>query len=257
MNTNNNIPFENNYQDLLTPYDIIDLPSEGKFYSNKLSKVKVEYLNALDETILTSPNILRNGKFLDVLIKRKVKELNGLNHLDLLMGDRLAIIVYLRITGFGPIYNVPIQLDGSDKIVVGEIDLSTIKSKKMTSEPDENGEFEFKLPMSGKSIKFRFLTGRDEQEIEIRNETLSKLNDDGVSELSRLRLESMIMGIDGIRDKMKISNILNKIPLKDSLEFKKYYSEIEPGLDMNVEVRIPGGESLTTFLTFGSNFFGT
>jgi hypothetical protein len=252
---NPNFPNESQYQELLSPYDIIDLPSEGKFYHNKLSKVKIEYLNALDETILTSPNIAKNGKFLDILVKRKVKDLNGLDPLDLLLGDRLAIIVYLRVTGFGPIYNVPVQLDGSDKVVMGEVDLTTIKPKKLNINPDDKGEFEFKLPMSGKMIKFRFLTGRDEQDIDARNEVLSERNSDGVSEAARLRLESMIMEIDGIRDKMKISNMLNKIPLKDSLEFKKYYSIIEPGLNMNVEVRIPGGESITSFLTFGSNFF--
>lgn len=252
---NPNSPIESQFQEILSPYDIIELPSEGKFYSNKLSKVKVEYLNALDETILTSPNIAKNGKFLDILIKRKVKDLNGLDPLDLLLGDRLAIIVYLRITGFGPIYNVPVQLEGSDKAVIGEVDLTTIKPKKLLINPDEKNEFEFKLPMSGKIIKFRFLTSRDEQDIEARNEILSERNRDGISELSRLRLESMIMEIDGIRDKMKISNMLNKIPLKDSLEFKKYYATIEPGLNMNVEVRIPGGESITSFLTFGSNFF--
>jgi hypothetical protein len=252
---NTNIPLENQYQDLVSPYDIIDLPSEGKLYSNKLSKVKIEYLNALDETILTSPNILKNGKFLDILVKRKVKDLNGLDPLDLLIGDRLAIIIYLRITGFGPIYTVPVQIDGTDNVVMGEVDLTTIKPKKLLVTPDENNEFEFKLPMSGKLIKFRFLTGRDEQDINARNEFLSERNTDGVSEIARLRLESMIMEIDGIRDKMKISSILNKIPLKDSLEFKKYYTSIEPGLNMNVEIRIPGGESLTSFLTFGPNFF--
>jgi len=252
---NPNFPIENQYQELLSPYDIIDLPSEGKLYKNNLSKVKVEYLNALDETILTSPNISKNGKFLDILVKRKVKDLSGLDSLDLLLGDRLAIIVYLRITGFGPIYNVPVQLEGSDKVVMGEVDLTTIKPKKLLINPDEKNEFEFKLPMSGKMIKFRFLTARDEQEIDARNEIISERNNDGVSEVARLRLESMIMEIDGIRDKIKISNMLNKIPLKDSLEFKKYYASVEPGLNMSVEVGIPGGGSITSFLTFGSNFF--
>ena len=252
---NPNFPIESQYQELLSPYDIIDLPSEGKLYTNKLSKVKLEYLNALDESILTSPNIAKNGKFLDILVKRKVKDLNGMDPLDLLLGDRLAIVVYLRITGFGPKYNVPVQIEGLEKPVMGEVDLTTIKPKKLLVNPDEKNEFEFKLPMSGKVIKFRFLTGRDEQDIEARNEVLMERNTDGVSEIARLRLEAMIMEIDGIRDKIKISNMLNKISLKDSLEFKKYYSTIEPGLNMNVEVRIPGGESLTSFLTFGPNFF--
>jgi hypothetical protein len=254
MEPNTQIPSQ--YQELLSPYDIIDLPSNGILYKNKLSKVKVEYLNALDETILTSPNIMRNGKFIDVLVKRKVKDLNGLDHMDLLLGDRIAIIMYLRISGFGPIYKVPIQLtDGSDRVIEGEVDLTTIKTKQLTVQPNENGEFEFTLPMSKKVVKFRLLTGRDELDIDAKDEIYSQRNDDGISEKARLRLESMIMEVDGIRDKIKISTLLNKIPLGDSLALKKYYADIEPGIDLNVDVRIPGGGSIKTFLPIGPNFF--
>jgi hypothetical protein len=254
MEPNTQIP--NQYQELLSPYDIIDLPSNGILYKNKLSKVKVEYLNALDESILTSPNIMRNGKFIDVLVKRKVKDLNGLDHIDLLLGDRIAIIMYLRISGFGPIYKVPIQLtDGSDRVVDGEVDLTTIKTKQLSVQPNESGEFEFTLPMSKKVVKFRLLTGRDELDIDAKDEIYSQRNGDGISEKARLRLESMIMEVDGVRDKIKISTLLNKIPLGDSLALKKYYAEIEPGLDLNVDVRIPGGGSIKTFLPIGPNFF--
>jgi hypothetical protein len=53
-------------------HDLIALPSEGKFYKNKKSTVKVAYLTASDENILTSPNLLQNGKVIDVLLDRKI-----------------------------------------------------------------------------------------------------------------------------------------------------------------------------------------
>ena len=247
---------ESQFQEELTSYDVIDLPSNGILYKNKISKAKVSYLNALDESILTSPNIMRNGKFIDILIKRKVKDLGGLDPLDLLSGDRMAIILFLRTTGFGPIYKVPITLtDGTDRTVMGEIDLSLIKPKPLLAKPDENGEFEYKLPMSGKLVKFRLLTGKDESDIDLKDEAHSEFSNDGVSEKSKFRLESMVMEIDGIRDKLKISSMFHKIPLGDSLSLKTYYNEIEPGLDLNVEVRIPGGDSIRSFLPIGANFF--
>jgi hypothetical protein len=123
-------------------------------------------------------------------------------------------------------------------------------------DPDcANGEFEFTLPMSKKVVKFRLLTGRDELDIDAKDEIYSQRNGDGISEKARLRLESMIMEVDGIRDKIKISTLLNKIPLGDSLALKKYYADIEPGIDLNVDVRIPGGGSIKTFLPIGPNFF--
>ena len=43
------------------PYDIVSLPSKGMFYKNKLDSVKVTYLTASDENLLSSPNIIQNG----------------------------------------------------------------------------------------------------------------------------------------------------------------------------------------------------
>jgi hypothetical protein len=95
MEDSNNI-LNPNYvpEDYKVPYDIIELPSQGLLYPNKKSQVKVEYLTAYDENILTSPNILANGKIIDVLLERKVKDL-GFEHKLLLEGDRMAIILFL------------------------------------------------------------------------------------------------------------------------------------------------------------------
>ena len=97
--TPNSMPDE-----LRVPYDVLELPSQGLLYPNKKSSVKVEYLTAMDETILTSPNLSQNGKFLTVLLDRKVKDL-GFPTEDLLEGDRLAILIWLRATGYGEMYN--------------------------------------------------------------------------------------------------------------------------------------------------------
>ena len=98
-------------EELRTPYDIIELPSQGLLYPNKKSNVKVEYLTAMDESIITSPNIVANNKVVDTLLERKVKDL-GFDVTELLEGDRVAILVYLRVTGFGSDYT---QLVWNDK----------------------------------------------------------------------------------------------------------------------------------------------
>jgi len=65
-NKNQGVAFE-------APFDVLELPSKGLLYPGKSSTVKVEYLTASDENILTSPNLIRSGKVLDVLIERKIK----------------------------------------------------------------------------------------------------------------------------------------------------------------------------------------
>ena len=44
-------------EDSLAMYDIIPLPSKGECYRNKKDRVKVAYLTAADENIITSPNL--------------------------------------------------------------------------------------------------------------------------------------------------------------------------------------------------------
>ena len=46
--------------------------------------IKIEYMTAEDENILTSPNLVQSGKVLDVLMERKIKE-EGINAKDLLL----------------------------------------------------------------------------------------------------------------------------------------------------------------------------
>jgi hypothetical protein len=234
------------------PYDIIELPSQGILYSNGKSSVKVEYLTAYDENILTSPNILNNGKFIDILLKNKVKDL-GFDVDDLIGGDRIAILLFLRATGLGNEYK-QLVIDKSGKIVEGTIDLATLKPKKLSITPDNNKEFDFILPKSEKKIKFRLLSGKDESEINTLGEE-NKEKNNGISTESSLRLERCVMEIDGVRDKMKISHALKIVNLLDIRKLKKYISEIEPGIDFNTTARIQGGESVSCFLRLGRNFW--
>lgn len=236
------------------PYDIIELPSQGLLYPNKKSKVKVEYLTAFDENILTSPNILASGKLLDVLVERKVKDL-GFDHKLLLEGDRMAIVIFLRVSAFGEKYIQPVIDPISKKVVEGEIDLSKLEQKKLLVKPDESGFFDFKLPNSGKSIKFRLLTSKDEEEIDILDQQLMERNKNEISNKTTLRLERSIMDIDGEKDKIKISNLLKALPIMDIRKLNKYMTEIEPGINFNTTARTQGGESVNTFLRINKNLF--
>ena len=236
------------------PYDIIELPSQGLLYPNKKSKVKVEYLTAYDENLLTSPNIMASGKLIDVLIERKVKDL-GFDHNLLLEGDRMAIIIFLRVSAFGEKYIQPVVDPKTNKLVEGEIDLSKLENKQLTIQADENGYFDFNLPKSSKNIKFRLLTGKDEEEIDIIDNELMERNNNDISSKTTIRLERCIMEIDGEKDKVRISNILKALPIMDIRKLNKYMTEIEPGIVFKTTARIQGGDSVTTFLRINKNLF--
>lgn len=234
------------------PYDIIGLSSDGLLYPNGQKSVKVEYLTAMDESILTSPNLANQGQTFDVLLERKIKNLD-FHPLDLLRGDRMAILIWLRSTGYGYEYPIRVFSPNESKLVDVIFDLTTLKTKPIGAKPDENGEFDMVLPISKKHIKFKLLTGRDEKEISRKDEEWIKRGNE--SDRGRFILEQQIVEIEGERDLVKRLQEISKLPLKDSIEFKKYSNSIEPGIDFNITVETPGGESINTFLNIRPDFF--
>lgn len=147
-------------------FDVIPLPSKGECYPNKLGKLAVSYLTAYDENIIVSPNLYNDGTFLDYLIKAKVIN-PAVNTDNLLPGDRDAIILWLRATGYGNEFPVTVTDDETGKQFESVIDLSQIKYKDFTLHGDENGHFTFTLPVTKDEVKFKFLSYKD---IEILNE---------------------------------------------------------------------------------------
>ena len=76
------------------PTEIVDLPSKGHFYpeDNPLSSGKIElrYMTARDEDILTSVNLIQQGKALDKLIQELIVDKN-IDYNDLLVEYELKI----------------------------------------------------------------------------------------------------------------------------------------------------------------------
>lgn len=235
------------------PYDVIPLPSKGLLYPNKKETIEVRYLVGEDENILTSPNLLQSGKFIDVLLEKKIRS-KDLNPNDLLVGDRNAILIWLRATGYGEMYPVTVIDPETGQEVETEIDLTTLKQKPLGADPDENGFFDFELPMSKKKVKFRLLTARDEDEINKRAEAQSKKKN-SVTDTVTFKLGTQVMSVDGNSDKEWIHNFVRVMPARDSLALRKHIADIEPGMDLNVTVEVPGGEPIESFLVIGPDFF--
>lgn len=237
------------------PFDVIPLPSKGLLYPGQNGMAKVEYLTAMDENILTSQNLIKSGKVLEYLLEKKVKE-SPVPMEDLLVGDRNAIMIWLRATGYGEMYPVKLTDPGSGVEFDYEINLSELKNKELPEgvEPDERGEFSFELPKSKKKIKFKLLTVGDEKSILSRAEKYEKATKSQISNILTYRLQTQIKEIDGNRDINFIQQFINVMPAFDSLKFREYSDSIEPGIDMSVEVEGPTG-TFQAPVAIGLNFF--
>lgn len=159
------IPENWDKMDFSDSFDVIPLPSKGQCYEGDMSTIAVSFLTANDENMIVSPNLYRDGLILDYLLKAKIKNSN-IDPDDLLEGDREAIILWLRATGYGTNYPITVTDNKTGVQFDTVLDLTQIKHKPFLLEGDENGYFDFTLPVSKHEIKFRFLTHRDIKQIE-------------------------------------------------------------------------------------------
>jgi len=246
---------ENSEQVYFEPaHDVITLPSKGLFYKNKKDTVKVAYMTASDENILTSPNLLQSGKVLDVLLEKKILD-KDIKAGDLLPGDRNAIIFFLRSTGYGEIYPVELTDPKTDETFVEDIDISQFPIKEVDLTPDDNGECSFLLPKSGKTVKFKFLTAYEDEKL-IKDDQIrsKKLGSSAISQVMTLRLQNQITEVDGIRDKAAIVQFVDAMSPMDSSKFRKYLNDNEPGLDLTINIQAPSGEFFFGELPITSKF---
>lgn len=234
------------------PYDLVPLPSKGKLYKGVRDVVKVSYMTGSDENILTSPNLVQSGKFLEVLIRRNLLEEN-LDYRDLHVGDRNAIMIWLRSTAFGHMYPISVY-NSKGEVESLDFDLSTLKMIDLKVEPDADGLFDFTCPVGGDRLKFKFMTVGDEEDVE---ELLAKETESGVdvNNRSTYTLQRQIVSVNGDSDKEKVKAFVDNMRIGDIKAFRKYVDEIESGIDLQVQIRTSGGESISTFLPINVNFF--
>lgn len=210
-------------------YDIIPLPSNGECYASKIGRIPVSYLTAYDENLITSPNLYRDGLVIDLLLKNKIKD-KTINVDNLVSGDVDAIILFLRATSYGTDFPVSVTDPKTGEKIETVIDLSEIKTKEFKLKGDENGYFEYKLPKSGKLIKFKYLTRKEEKDLrtlnEVENKALVASQLRGVSKIIQdsLRSDDILEGREKqiiFDNNKRLEDWAKKIESKHKVQFNK------------------------------------
>jgi hypothetical protein len=232
------------------PTETIELPSKGLLYpeGSELAKgiVEMKYMTAREEDILTNQSYIKDGTVLDKLMKSLI--VSKINYDELLIGDKNAIMVAARILGYGKDYIF--TYSGEEH----NVDLSTIESKPLHPEVEKskNNEYSFTLPASGNNVTFRFLTHKDEQDINRELEGLKKINKDSSPELTT-RLKYIITSVENSRDRKDIRNFVdNYLLAKDSRALREYIKELQPDVDLTF---FPSSDGVGVNIPIGVNFF--
>jgi hypothetical protein len=233
-------------------YDVVEAPSRGVTYPSKKSSFRVSHLTASDENILTAPNFINNPKIIDELLSRKVMD-KDIDIEDIVEVDRQAILIFLRNTAFGTEYSVKLVDPKTKMEFKYDFDLSTVKVKDFVLVPDSKNEFTYRLPKTGYTLTFQFLTRKQHLEIMKIQDEWKQTN---VSPPVVTReLEYMIKSVDGERDPITLLNFINNLPISDSKSFRKFVNDNKPMLDLEQVAIAPSGEEVKFNLGFGVEFF--
>tara|TARA_Y100000593_G_scaffold12569_1_gene23131 strand:+ start:10615 stop:11487 length:873 start_codon:yes stop_codon:yes gene_type:complete len=230
----------------VVPTEFVDLPSRGEFYptSHPLSgesQVEIKFLTAKDEDILTSKSLLQKGIALDrmiqnILVNKKVRVE------DLLTGDKNAILIAARASGYGSEYETSItcpSCTASDKrtynledcIVTNGLDEETTTLSGVTL--TNAGTFNCTLPKSGISLELRLLTGRDEHNlIQLAEKRRKKKQQD---HMITDQFKQMVVGVNGHTDRTTIEAFVDTMTLMDTRYLREVYDEITPNITMESE----------------------
>ena len=243
------------------PMESVPLPSLGLIYppSSPLhgqETLQIRPMTAREEDILTSRAYIKDGTVISKLIDSCLVD-KRINSEDLISGDRTALMVALRITGYGADYNIEVSCPECGATNKTEFDLSQLPIKRLQVEPTDIGHnlFEIVLPVTKKSVKVKFLTGHDEKEMMIINERKKKSGlstDTGVTD----RLTRCIESVDDITDKNKIAFFVKNMPVRDSLALRRFLDNQEPGVEMKGHLRCNSCfEESEVELPIGASFF--
>ena len=240
------------------PAEEVTLPSKGLLYPENSSirsgKIEMKYMTAREEDILTNQNYIKNGVAIDKLLKSLI--ISPINFDDLLLGDKNAIMIAARILGYGAEYEIRKIHPQTGMESDGIIDLSKIKDKELNKDLITEGknEFDFLLPTSKTDITFKLLTHSDESKIDTEIEGMKKLNK---NTSGTIRLKHTILSVNGDYEKRTIRDFVdNKLLARDARALRNYINEIQPGIDMSVDVEFKDGHvESNVILPIGLNFF--
>ena len=250
----------------VTPTEFVELPSRGKFYPSdhplhNKEVIEMRFMTAKDEDILTSPALLRNGLAIDRLIENLIVDSN-VNVNDLLLGDKNAVILAARISGYGEQYNVNVTCPNCQASIEHEFDLSEIPHQNGTIPEDDNenvyltpeGTFVAKLPKSQFSVEFKLLTGQDEDYLEKVALKTKKLNLPEASATNLLK--RLVVSVNDVNVTSEINNFIDNMPAQDARFLRACVTTVTPNVDMTQEVECSSCGTVSEMaVPFTSEFF--
>jgi len=231
------------------PTEFVELPSRGKFYTkdhplHNKDVVEIRFMTAKHEDILTSPTLLRKGIAVDRLIEDLIID-REYDIDSLLIGDKNAITIAARSTGYGPKYSVNMSCPSCSVTQIQEFDLQELKNsfpeeedlKDLNIVSTERGTFMVTLPVTGVEVELKLLTGKDDKDLENYKKMLKKHAGDDTGIGLSDQLKQMIVAANGETDRSILEQFVDRMPAMDSKFIRINYAAVMPNVNMKQDFK--------------------
>ena len=233
---------ESNIFSFVAPTEFVQLPSEGRNYPPEhplfnQKTIEIKQMTAKEEDILTSLTLIQNGVALERLLESVIVD-KSIDPQSLLVGDRNAIIISARVSGYGNTYKTQITCPQCLTQQKHSFDLNKINTVTMSEvyenlaeivNVEENGEFSVVLPKSQLKVTLRLLTGRHETAL---NKHMKKNKEQMAERLVTTQLTHMISSVNGNSTQEAIQYVSHNLPSADSSFLRKIYKTIVPNIEL-------------------------
>ena len=259
-----NAPSTNNLQ-FVAPTEFVELPSKGLAYPethplHNKDVIEIRYMTAKDEDILSSQTLLKKGIAIERFMQNIIVD-KAIKTSTLLIGDRNAIIIAARRSGYGSDYETKVTCPACGEqdhclfdLNNPEIRETSVDDQEFNISPTNSGTFLVKAPLTGYNIELRLLTGKEEIELgtKMRNRQKRKLADAMVSD----QLRTMIVSVEGHKDRQVVNSYVNSITTQDSRYLRLALKAITPDVRVAEDFECPScGHQQELEVPFGADFF--
>ena len=223
----------------VVPTDFVELPSQGRFYPeghplHGQDSIEIRQMTAKEEDMLTSRTLLKKGVALDRVIASLIVN-KQIDPDSLLVGDRNAIIIAIRVAGYGNIYDTKVSCPSCGAKQEYSFNLNDANvylgedAKDLGVKDNNNGTFNVTLPRTGVDVQFRLLNGRDEKSFLTGMQNDKKLKDE--RNVTR-QLAAIVVSLNGDSSMQAKQYFIENVPSIDSRHLRLAYRLAAPNIDL-------------------------
>jgi hypothetical protein len=246
----------------VAPTEFVELPSKGICYPethplHNEETIEIKFMTAKEEDILSSRALLKKGIAIERFIQSVIVN-PQIKAKDLLVGDRNAILIAARTSGYGNLYETQVGCPacGEKSSFTFDLNNKTVNESQCTDDVQNTGEgtFKIKMPYSKFNIVFRLLNGNDEAHLTAASATKKKTYkiDSVLSE----QYSRMIVSIEGHSDRSIIKKYADNMPTQDSRHLRKCYKQVTPDVNIIEKFECHScGHEQEMEVPFGADFF--